>query len=86
MLVNIGGEAVLRSREIIGLFDLETVGDSPITKEFLDLIRTEGTAVDLSGGNPKSVILTSDKVYLTTVSIGTIRKRATLNDDLEEKE
>ena len=86
MLVNIGGEAVLRSREIVGIFDLETVGDSPITKEFLDLIRTEGTAVDLSGGNPKSVILTADKVYLTTVSIGTIRKRATMNNGLEENE
>ncbi len=86
MLVNIGGEAVLRSREIVGIFALETVGESPITKEFLDLVRTEGTAVDLSGGNPKSLVLTADKVYLTTVSIGTIRKRANVSGDLEEKE
>ncbi len=86
MLVNIGGEAVLRSREIIGVFDLQTVGESPVTKEFLDLARTEGTTVDLSGGNPKSLILTADKVFLTTVSIGTIKKRAMKGGGLEDSE
>lgn len=86
MLVNIGGEAVLRSREIVGIFDLETVGGSPITREFLDLVRSEGTAIDLSGGNPKSLVLTADKIYLTTVSIGTIRKRTIISGDPEETE
>ncbi|HEY3314210.1 MAG TPA: extracellular matrix/biofilm biosynthesis regulator RemA family protein [Bacillota bacterium] len=86
MLVHIGGEVVLRSREIIGVFDLQTVGDAPITKEFVDLARTEATIVDLSDGNAKSLVLTTDKVYLSTVSITTIRKRATVNPGTDDHE
>jgi len=84
MLVNIGGGAVLRSREMVGAFNLQTIGDSSITKEFLDLAKTEGVSVDLTGGHPKSLILTAEKIYLTTVSISTIRKRMLMGGGLED--
>lgn len=86
MLVHIGGEVVLRSREIVGVFDLQTVAQAPITKEFVDLAKSEGTIVDFSGGNPKSLVLTADRVYLSTVSISTIRKRATVNPGTDDSE
>ena len=35
----------------------------------------EGKVVDVSGGEPKAVVVTADEVYLCPVSVGTLRKR-----------
>jgi hypothetical protein len=35
----------------------------------------EGKVVDISGGEPKAVVVTAEEVYLCPVSVGTLRKR-----------
>ena len=74
MYLDIGGEKALRSKDVIGIFDMDTATQMPATKKYL--IRAE------KGGNmyptndiPRAFILTDDGVYLSQVSPVSLKKR-----------
>lgn len=79
MFVHIGGDIVIRTKEIISINDIDTTS-SDATKEFLDIAKEEGFIEDISGGEPKSFIIINkdnqQKIYLSPISSLTIKKRA----------
>ena len=83
MLIHLGQDFVVRDREILGVFDLDTATDAgqkeKLTDAFLRRAQREGAVVDVSGAMPKSFVLTDfagETVYITQMSTGALRRRA----------
>ena len=78
MYLNIGNDMSVRSKNIIGIFDMDNTSTSRRTREFLDKAEAEGKVVPCDD-LPKSFIVTteygSERVYLTTLSSATLEKR-----------
>ena len=62
MYLHVGQDFLINTRDIIGVFDLDTATDAgqkpKITDEFLRHAQREGAVVDVSGNMPKSFVVT----------------------------
>ncbi|MBQ4094290.1 MAG: DUF370 domain-containing protein [Oscillospiraceae bacterium] len=80
MYIHIGNGMAVRSRCIVGIFDIDYCSVDKRTREYLTRAQKEGRVVDVSQELPKSFIVTSAadgrKVYITNVSPATLAKRA----------
>ena len=78
MYLNIGNDMAVRSKSIIGIFDMDNTSASKRTREFLDRAESEGQVVPCDD-LPKSFIVTMEygfkRVYLSTLSSATLEKR-----------
>lgn len=70
-----GGDAVIRSDRIIGIFDLDNTTTSKHTIAFLNHAEQEGTVRNLAADIPSSFVLTDDGVYLVQPAPRTLRGR-----------
>ncbi|MFZ5754451.1 MAG: extracellular matrix regulator RemB [Bacillota bacterium] len=90
MFLHLGGDTSVLLRDVVGIFDLDSIKDSPATKEFLEIARDEGL-ISMVGTEDKikSFIITKEKVYYSPISSITLQKRALnimdLEDGLEEQ-
>lgn len=83
MLIHVGQDFLVNSRDVLGVFDLDTATDAgqkaKITDEFLRRAQREGAVVDVSGAMPKSFVLTDfagETVYITQLSTAALKRRA----------
>jgi len=77
MYLHIGQDTVLRTQNIIGVFDLDNASQGKDTRNLLARREREGRVCAAGEGLPRSFILTGDeRVYLTPISSGTMVKRA----------
>ncbi len=74
MYIHIGGEIVLRSREIVAIFD------ASILKQQKQLSLKQNWL--MVGEQIKSIILTPTQVYASPISCATLRKRLMKQGDL----
>ena len=77
MYINIGGDFVVRDKDIVSIMDIENTSTSKITKEFF---RKKGKEIIyISSELPRSFIITDDKksmkIYISPVSSQTLYKR-----------
>lgn len=78
MYLHIGGDVLIRKKDIIAIIDYENVDRSQITEEFLELAELEGLLEKIDNDSqPKSFIVTDSKVYLSSISSTTLYKRST---------
>mgnify|MGYP003612257158 CR=1 FL=1 len=75
MYLHLGQDFIVNTRDVIGVFDLDTATDAgqkaKITDEFLRHAQQEGAVVDVSGSD-----FPDDTVYITQISTAAIRNRA----------
>ena len=79
MYLHLGRDYVLNTRDIIGIFSLETTTISPRRRAFLDYAQKNGAVVSLSDELPQSYVLADspvDTVYLSELSSAALRRRA----------
>ena len=81
MYFHAGQDFVLNTRDVLGVFDLETAGASRRTQAFFQTAESEGAVVDLCapGTLPRSFILTNfpdETLYLSQLSPAALKKRA----------
>jgi hypothetical protein len=81
MYLHLGQNVVIRMKDIIGIFDLETTTISTTTRDYLAAVQKAGRVVSIPGGIPKSFILCCGKdgettVYTSQISSSTLMKRA----------
>lgn len=82
MYLHLGQERIVRSDEIIGIFDLDGTTVSRHTRFFLEISQKKGEIEAVSNELPKSFVLCTDKkqrktkIYLSQLSPSTLLKRA----------
>ncbi len=83
MYLPIGADFSVRTRCIIGIFDLDNTSTSKFTRTFLSQAEKMGEVIDVSGTLPKSYIVTEEygmrKIYLTQFNAASLEKRLQKN-------
>jgi len=78
LFLHLGADVVVSLRDVVAILDVRTRETSRATDEYLQLAGSERRAVDISGGNPKSFVVTTTGVMYSPISSLTLRKRAEL--------
>ena len=78
MYLSIGNDMAVRSKSIIGIFDLDNTSTSKRTREFMATCEENGEVVPCDE-LPKSFVLTNEygfnRVRLTSLNAATLEKR-----------
>ena len=91
MYIHLGGDTIVKSKDIVGIFDLDSTTISKHSRKFLNLAEKRGEVETVTFELPKAFVLCSDgdkkKIYLTQLSSTTLEKRAEsrLNEEKEKK-
>ncbi len=76
MYIHLGNKTVINSKEIIGIFDLDTATVSKRTRDFLNKNEKKNNIILVSEEIPISfVVCDNDKIYFSPVSSNTLNKR-----------
>lgn len=76
MYLHIGGEYTLSYRFIVGIINLETLSSTQKdTIHFLSEMEKMDKVEYVSEEIPRSIIVTSEKIYFTPISAATLQKR-----------
>ena len=79
MYLHLGEKTVIRTDDIIGIFDLDTSTISKNTRDFLSQSEKDGKVINVSFELPKSFILCREqesyRVYISQISSQTLLKR-----------
>lgn len=76
MYIHLGGERIIRSSELIAIFDVSIEKNSKISKQFItDAIKNKKIEM-ISEEESKSMVVTMDQVYYSPISAATLKKRA----------
>ena len=81
MYIHLGQETVIKSSDVIGIFDLESTTISKNSRDFLARAEKKGEVFTVSYELPKSFIVCSEKkrnqkVYISQISSATLQKRS----------
>ncbi|MBC8586312.1 extracellular matrix regulator RemB [Youxingia wuxianensis] len=86
MYLHLGQDTVVKTDEIVAIFDLENTSISKITKGFLADAEKSGRVFNVSYELPKSFVICNSKgkttVYITQISSATLKKRSGYMDDI----
>lgn len=81
MYLHLGNAAVVRKRDVIGVFDLDNTSQSHLTRRFLSAAETGGSVVNAAGEElPKSFVVCASgggqTVYLSQLNSSTLLRRS----------
>lgn len=80
MYLHLGEEFVVKKKDIIGIFDIDTTSVAKTTKEFLSTIQAKKVIINTSTDLPRSFIVCRAKgdtiVFISHISSATLKKRA----------
>ena len=78
LFVHLGKNAVIRSDDIVAIIDWDTMQESELNQLYLERARRNQRIKikDIAEGQPHSVVITANSIYLSTVSTTTLKKRA----------
>ena len=77
MFVHLGAETIISHKELIAILHWKAAS-AGASKEFIKRARELGQLADLSDGDPKALVITAARVFLSPVSPSALKKRATL--------
>jgi hypothetical protein len=76
MFIHLGGEKIIRTIELIAIFDLSMEKTSKISKQFIINAEKEKKIEMIGEEESKSLVVTINKVYYSPISSSTLKKRA----------
>lgn len=80
MFLHLGNDAVVNTKDIVAIFDMDNTTISKNSRKFLAQAQKNGQVVDTSEDLPKSYIVANTngktKVYISSVSSQTLLKRS----------
>ena len=89
MYLHLGQDTVVRTDEIVGIFDLDSSTVSKRTREFLTKAEKAGRVVNVSMELPKSFVLCAKKgkgeLYISQISSATLLKRTGFMEEISLK-
>ena len=75
MYIHIGGDVSLPTYKILGIFDIEKTSVNKDVNDYLMKLQKQGKIYYVSYDMPKSYIVTEDYVYISNVSVFTLKRR-----------
>lgn len=86
MYLHLGKDVIIKTKNIVGIFDIETSTISNITRGFLSSAQKAGQIINVSMEMPKSFILCCEKkrktVYISQISSATLLKRKKSTEEI----
>ena len=80
MYLHLGKGTVIRTKEIIGIFDLDITSQSHLTRKYLSQAEKAGQVINAAEDIPKSFVVTCEKgerkIYLSQMATATLLRRA----------
>ncbi|MEG2053584.1 MAG: DUF370 domain-containing protein [Oscillospiraceae bacterium] len=83
MYLHIGQETVLNTKDILGIFDIDSSSVSKNTRDFLAASEKNKKVINVTNELPKSFIITvpNENLYISQISSQTLKKRSGFIDD-----
>ena len=78
MFLHIGEDTLIRDKEIIGIFDMDTSTVNKATRDYLKKAEQEKRVVYVIYDLPKCFVVTDKNVYISPINTSTLSKRAKL--------
>lgn len=75
MFLHVGTDVVVSLKNIVAILDARSSREAEATRQFLSLRKSGHRVLDISGGEPKSIVVTDEEVYLSPISSTTLKKR-----------
>lgn len=79
MYLHLGKNTVVKTKNIVGIFDMDTSTISKNTRDYLAKAEKSGRVINVSMELPKSFVVCRDtdgiKVYISQISSQTLQKR-----------
>lgn len=87
MYLHLGQDTVVRTRDIIGIFDMDNATVSAASKRYLSMAQKQGRVVNVTEELPKTFVVCSDPegnitVYISQISSTTLKKRTGFIDNI----
>lgn len=77
--MHLGQESIVRTKDILGIFDLDTASLARDTRDYLAAAEKGGRVVTVTDELPKSFLVMANAphtVYLSQISASTLKKRS----------
>ncbi len=75
MYLYLGGETVIKSDKIIGIFDMDTSTVNKATRDYLSKAEKDKRIIYVNYELPKSFVVCDDKIYVCPLNTATLLKR-----------
>ena len=75
MYIYLGGDTAISTRDIIGVFDMDTSTVNKATRDYLTKAEKEKRVIYVNYELPKSFIVCRDKIYVCPLNTATLFKR-----------
>jgi hypothetical protein len=76
MYIHLGGEKIIRSSELIAIFDISIEKSSKVSKQFMTHSQQDKKLERIGEEEAKSIVVTKNTVYYSPISSSTLKKRA----------
>ena len=80
MFLHLGQDKVVKTADIVGIFDLDSTTVYKTTRDFLAKAEKEGRVINVAADLPKTFVLTNEenktRIYISGISAGTLQKKA----------
>ncbi|WP_270167037.1 extracellular matrix regulator RemB [Paenibacillus sp. SYP-B4298] len=76
MYIHLGGEKIIRARELVAIFDISIEQSSKLSKQFVAGALKRKDVEVIGEEESKSIVITKQKVYYSPISSSTLKKRA----------
>ncbi len=75
MFLHLGAQVSIFDKDIIAVLSIDTLDRSELTVEFLNSQKATGKVLSVDTREPKSVVITPHNIYLSPISVSTLRRR-----------
>ncbi|MBP1994592.1 extracellular matrix regulator RemB [Paenibacillus eucommiae] len=76
MFIHLGSDKIIRTSELIAIFDMSIEKSSKISKQFIEQASKDKKTEIIGEEECKSLVVTCNKVYYSPISSTTLKKRA----------
>jgi hypothetical protein len=74
--IHLGGEKIIRTSQLIAIFDISIEQSSKLSRQFVLHAQKNKEVETIGEEDPKSIVVTEHKVYYSPISTSTLKKRA----------
>lgn len=75
MYIHLGGEKIVRSSQIVAIFDISVEQTSRLPGPFTQQAQNQYKTESIGEESPKSIVVTEDRVYYSPISTSTLKKK-----------